>query len=296
MVWHFLLIAAGAINLFLIAQFIDISLAISGFSHVVHVALPLRLAVSFLLLSCFGLFFYALPGELILLWMMGARKLIPSEEKKIIPILESVRQKAIERYPNEIMKTRLWVIDEREINAFAVGRTSVVLTRALVETYNEKKIAAVIAHELGHLYHGDSSRTAVKFGISLIGMLVLFTLTWFSGALNPTTDRVYYINKDEWLLGILIRMVVFIVLLPFVLSTRLVVNLIDALSKRESRMRELRADRFAVEIGLGSALMEFLHNIKDEDFCMQRGPLRKLFATHPPVILRIGQVERMRGL
>ncbi|NHX34812.1 M48 family metalloprotease, partial [Escherichia coli] len=58
---------------------------------------------------------------------------------------------------------RLYILETDEPNAFAAGwnkRNALVgVTRGLLQTLNRQEVQAVLAHEVGHIIHGDSKLT-----------------------------------------------------------------------------------------------------------------------------------------
>jgi heat shock protein HtpX len=64
------------------------------------------------------------------------------------------------------------IVDDPLPNGFAIGKETLILSRTLYETANEDKLAAVIAHEFGHLHNGDSRRLGIAVGVSLISLTI----------------------------------------------------------------------------------------------------------------------------
>ncbi|PIW28565.1 MAG: hypothetical protein COW30_07240 [Rhodospirillales bacterium CG15_BIG_FIL_POST_REV_8_21_14_020_66_15] len=70
---------------------------------------------------------------------------------------------------------RLWVADLDLINAFALPGGHVVLTRGLIENArNGNEVAAVLAHEIGHLKHRHPTKVALEHAAvgSIVGLMV----------------------------------------------------------------------------------------------------------------------------
>ena len=57
---------------------------------------------------------------------------------------------------------RVRVVDSRDVCAYAWPKGAIYLTRGLVELLDDSEIAAVVAHELGHLHQGGHVRTLVS--------------------------------------------------------------------------------------------------------------------------------------
>jgi heat shock protein HtpX len=58
------------------------------------------------------------------------------------------------------------------------------------------------------------------------------------------------------------------------------------------RKEEYEADKFAVKAGYGAGLVSFLDKIKNMEFGKATHILARLYATHPPIMLRIGELKR----
>ena len=61
------------------------------------------------------------------------------------------------------------------------------------------------------------------------------------------------------------------------------------------RKQEYRADQLALKAGFSAGLLSFLEKVKNFEWSSKKGLLAKLYATHPPVMLRIGEVEKSIG-
>lgn len=60
----------------------------------------------------------------------------------------------------------------------------------------------------------------------------------------------------------------------------------------QGRKEEYKADKFAIQAGLGKGLVSFhLEKIKDLSMTGKQTIRNRMYATHPPVMLRIGKME-----
>jgi len=196
---------------------------------------------------------------------------------------------------------KLYVMESKQINAFASGRSPehavICVTSGCLEKLDKQELEGVIAHEMSHIANFDiryMTLTAVMIGmISIIAQIFLRSL-WFSS----TRDKDNKAGAILLLIGIL-----FAILAPIV--TQLV-------SLSISRKREYLADSTAVKFtryppGLKKALQKIKdeHTTKEE---MHKTPkavaplfisdpfkrkISGLFATHPPIDSRISRLGRM---
>ena len=163
----------------------------------------------------------------------------------------------------------------------AFGR-SIGITEGALQL-DDNTVEAIIAHELGHIAHGDAVLNMVLTAniFSLAGLLVVWQLTlvavfWLIVLAVALCCGVRF-GYVSWMLtdrlsGLLQR-----VCEGF---RSVCVALVQILARAVGRKGELEADAFAVELGYGFALCRFL-----ERFADQPQPGRDLFdvlySTHP---------------
>ncbi len=92
-------------------------------------------------------------SDKIVLKMSGARELPASEAPWLHHMVEELS------YAAQIPKPRVYLIPERQANAFATGRNPqngvVAVTQGIVDLLNERELRGVIAHELAHIKNRD---------------------------------------------------------------------------------------------------------------------------------------------
>ena len=127
---------------------------------------------------------------------------------------------------------RIAIAPSKEPNAFVFGRTrkdsTLVIHEGLLPLLNGDELKAVLAHEIGHIRHGDvSTMTFVSF-IPVVAYIVAQQLFWssFIGAGNSNSDAYF----------IIIGMFAF---LAYFISNLLMLAL--------SRARESYADEYSAE-------------------------------------------------
>ena len=59
----------------------------------------------------------------------------------------------------------------------------------------------------------------------------------------------------------------------------------------QGRRAEYKADKFTAQAGLSTGLVSFLEKIKDLKMTGKQTIRNRMYATHPPVMLRIGKME-----
>ncbi|WP_423751128.1 M48 family metalloprotease [Salinirarus marinus] len=219
-------------------------------------------------------------GKKVALWSVGAEEL--SEERH-----RTVHDR-VDRLSDEmgIEKPRLMVADMGVPNAFAVGRKGagvVVVSSELLRLLEPDELEGVLAHELAHIRNRDVVMMVLGQSIaSLVGIAVQWSILLTGD--NDIADFAL-----SMVAGTLSQLVVMV----FVLAI--------------SRYREYVADSDAADaIGGGDPLARALEKIQRgarggadvesnvNALCIfggERGLLRSLFATHPPVEKRIDRLR-----
>jgi len=191
---------------------------------------------------------------------------------------------------------KVYVMEERGLNAFATGRDPkhavVAATRGLLDTMDDDELEAVMAHEMGHVKNYDIRVMMIVFGlVSAIGIvadIIMHSFFWNSDNRNSSPALL--------VVGILAA-----ILAP--LAATLVQLAV-------SRRREYLADSTgALTTRHPEALASALEKIRDHGSVTKRqnsatahlffaNPLRassmaKWFSTHPPVEERIKRLREM---
>jgi heat shock protein HtpX len=194
---------------------------------------------------------------------------------------------------------KLYVIPIAEPNAFATGRNPkhavVAVTQGLLNTLSHDEVAAVIAHELGHVKHYDILIQTIVAAMASAIMWIASMTRWF-GIIGGGRDR-----RDGNAIGWL-----FVALLSPIAAM-----LIQAAI---SRSREYLADDYSRKLmGSGEYLVSALNRIsgREEQIVEAQGGsaisdstahmfiyspkasfVAKLFSTHPSLEERINNLRK----
>ena len=220
-------------------------------------------------------------GEILFEYVYGAVRLTPASAPRLIALVaELVRRAGLERSPV------LFLIPTPLLQAMAAGSRdapSIAVTSGLLHTLSPRELAAVLAHEISHILHGDmfvmrlaAGAGSMTHAMSTAGIFLLiayFPVLWSSGVtLSPLA-------------------IVLLIAAPMVS---------DLLQLSLSRRREFLADAGAVELtGDPMALARALERIEElqgddwERFTARGGRWLRWFSTHPTTAERI---ERLVGL
>jgi heat shock protein HtpX len=229
--------------------------------------------------------------------MAGAREVSRYEAPRLYQMVAHLAQRA------NLPMPRVYLIDSAAPNAFATGRDpqhgAVAVTTGLLQMLNDNEVAAVIAHELGHIKNRDTliSTIAATFAgaIALLADMAQWAL--LLGGFGRHDDDA----EDSGLAGLVSGLL--LILVAPIAATLIQLAI--------SRTREFEADAAGAAIsGSPLALASALRKI---EAWKQRLPLAtnpavanlytvnplnggaivNLFSTHPPTEERIARLEQM---
>ena len=227
-------------------------------------------------------------ADKIVLRMHNAKEMSASDCPMFVGIVAELAARAGLPMP------RVYLIDSPHPNAFATGRdpahAAVAATTGLLAVLERREVAAVMAHELGHIRNRDT--------------LVMTMTATIAGAISMLANFGFFFNNGARANPL--AMIAAIFLAPF---AAMLVQLAI------SRTREYGADRAAAEIcrdprALASALAKLHHAAaRIPNPVVRRNPAAaalyivpgagggsdSLFATHPDTGNRIAELERIAG-
>lgn len=237
-------------------------------------------------------------GDRIVLRLTGAREVTADEEPVLHNVVEEMAIAA------GIVKPRVYVLENPALNAFATGmtpaRSAIGVTRGLLDSLNREELQGVVGHEMGHIVNWDI-RYATAVGV-IVGLIALVS----DAALRALyfSDRSRNSSKaGPGALFVMLALVAFAALAPvFALLVQFAV----------SRQREFLADATSVRLtrhpeGLISALEKLAasaqpfrganratqHMFIVNPFRNFREKTSRLYATHPPIELRINRLRNL---
>ena len=246
-------------------------------------------------------------GDRIVLRMTGAQPVTVDEEPQLHNVVEEMAVAA------GIRKPKVYVIETDALNAFATGmtptRSSIGVTRGLLESLNREELQGVVGHEMGHIVNWDI-RYATAVGV-IVGLIALISdgalrSLRFSGRSRSSSSSARSGSQGG---GGAVIIVLFLLL--FAALAPLFAKLVQM---AVSRQREFLADATSVRLtrhpeGLISALEKLSLNAKPFEGANSAtqhmfivNPFRNfsekaayLFATHPPLELRMRRLRNLGG-
>lgn len=225
-------------------------------------------------------------GEKLLRLLNRVRPLETKRETEYLqPLFEEVYAHAKEKH-KRLRTIEIGIIDNMTVNAMALGRKTIAVTKGAMQTFTEEELKAVMAHEVAHLIHGDTMATMYAIignGILsvfvLVARLFLLLLDWVQNALNGKRG---FLAVFMFLLRLYFEFSIWI--LNFGLQVTLSVN---------SRKNELQADLFSYAIGYDTDMIEALYLLEKISLGDNSSLIQKMTASHPRVTLRIKHLEEL---
>lgn len=244
----------------------------------------------------FCLLFYAVAmlvalspiGEWFIRLTNHARRLETNREiDYLAPIFEEVYTEAKEQYPY-LPKITVYTIDSLVVNACAMGRHTIAVTRGAMESFNEDELKAVIAHEIGHILYGHTTALLLNiigngvFSVFVIvAKCVLSILDFIQAPVEVKTKGISYLFIS------LIRFLFNVVLFVFMFIGNIILS-------ANNRNNEYQADEFAHQIGFGEDLIESLYLLQKMSLGEEMKLVERMTASHPLIAKRIGRLETLQ--
>lgn len=225
-------------------------------------------------------------GEKLLRLLNRVRPLETKRETEYLqPLFDEVYARAKEKY-KRLRKIEICVIDNMTVNAIALGRRTIAVTKGAMQTFTEEELKAIMGHEVAHLVNGDTMAcmyAIIGNGILsvfvLLARLFLLLLDWVQSAFN---------GKRSFLSILILLLKLYfefsIWLLNFGLQVILSVN---------SRKNEFQADMFSYAIGYDSDMIEALYLLEKISLGDNSTIIQKMIASHPRITLRIKKLEEL---
>lgn len=244
----------------------------------------------------FCLLFYAIAlvialsplGEWFLRLTSHARQLETNREiDYLVPLYEEVYTEAKEQY-SYLPEIKIYTIDSLVVNAFAIGRHTIAVTRGAMETFSEDELKAVISHEIGHILYGHTTALILNvigngvFSVFVIvAKCVLSVLDLLQAPFEEKTKGISYLFLSMFRFLFNLILFVFMFLGNVILSAN-------------SRNNEYQADEFAHQIGYGGDLIESLYLLQKMSLGEEMALVERMTASHPLLAKRIGRLETLQ--
>ncbi|KUJ70147.1 peptidase [Streptomyces albus subsp. albus] len=229
-------------------------------------------------------------------YLLRLHRPMPHERARLEPVWREVTARA----GVDGRQYELWIQDSQDLNAYAAAGHIVAVTRFALEQLPSTRLAAVLAHELGHHTGGHAWSSLLKYWYSLPGRAawrVIRAVVVFAVAVTS-----YF----SWAVtAALVCTVGIITLLTITVTFGLPLLLlaIPYLMAALGRRAELRADRHAAALGFAPMLAEVLYVMHTTELQARHqaaalgkplarpGALARLLATHPDYPTRLQRLQ-----
>jgi len=228
-------------------------------------------------------------GEKLLRFFEHVRKIETKQEKAyLLPLFQEVYMQAKELSP-KLGHIELCVIDKMAVNACALGKHTIAVTKGAIETFSEDELKAMIAHEIAHILYRDTmARLYMTVGNGIFTVFVLisqafiFIAEWIE-ILHSKSKSSF---SPAWVFIAIIKLLFTLILLVAQFLMRFAMSF-------SSRRSEFRADRYAYDLGHGEKLVEAFYLMEKIQLGDNRSVLQKMTASHPRITARIERLETL---
>ncbi|MCL2354405.1 MAG: M48 family metalloprotease [Oscillospiraceae bacterium] len=229
-------------------------------------------------------------GEVILRAVENCREPLTEREKSyLLPIFEEVYDSAKEINPSLNSNIKIYIMDAMFVNAFAIGRQTIAVTKGAIETFSEDELKGILAHELGHMTYGHTKALL----LSVIGNFFFTVIVWIFRLMLYVTQLISTIVAQFNIIGLGFMFVTFIAKLLVEISVLIFINISQVILALNSRMNEEIADKFAHEMGYGRELISGLYLLQKITMNTKIRLVDRVKASHPHLGNRIAKLERL---
>jgi len=214
-----------------------------------------------------------------------------AETDYLMPLFEEVYENSKEINPGLNNGIQLYIMDAMYVNAFAIGRQTVAVTRGAIETFTPDELKGILAHELGHMTYGHTKALL----LSLIGNIYFAAIVWVLRLLLNVINFISGAFAFTSVLGFVIAIFAFLIRLYINLLLLIFVNLSEVILAINSRVNEIQADTFGFEAGYGRELISGLYLLQKISINTELDILEKAKATHPHIAYRIKNLEELEN-
>jgi Zn-dependent protease with chaperone function len=217
---------------------------------------------------------------------LGARRPSDDELEVIAPIWRELAAAANQPQYRYVIR----VIDSDELNAYACGGHLLVVTSFAIDELTERELSGVLAHELSHHLGLHTAALTLGHWLSLPVLLLARVGFYLQNVARAATDSFASHSAALTALGRIAAGL--LTAMSWVFLAALYAS--DALANLVGHASEYEADRRAVRMGYGRALVDALRAvIRLGGGNRAVGWRDRLASTHPPARTRVARIEAM---
>jgi len=227
-------------------------------------------------------------GEVLLRFFEDCRLPATEQEKAYLtPLFEEVYRQAKEVNPNLNNGIKLYIMDAMYVNAFAIGRKTVAVTRGAMETFTRDELKGVLAHELGHMIYGHTKALL----LTVIGNILFSIIVWVLRLLLYILELASVILAAFNFIGWIFKFMTMVTRIVFNIFVFVFINAGQLILAFNSQMNEFQADKFAFDTGYGKEQISALYLLQKISMNAKVKWSEKLKASHPHTANRIQYLE-----
>lgn len=226
----------------------------------------------------------------------------PNILNRLEPLFLEVKERAKNKQTDFVIddNIQLYISDDDSINAFAMGRRTVCVTRGLLQL-NDEQIKGVLGHEFGHLASHDTELTLLitvgNFIITAIVTVIRVVLAIY----NVIISIIAGILGDEGaIVGLMHALASFITTLCINGLMWIWTQLGILLVMKSSRNAEYEADAFSCNLGYSEGLLSFFRILDHMETRSGQKERNNIFAalasSHPDTSKRIARIQERSTL
>jgi len=229
-------------------------------------------------------------GEILLRFIENCREPSTQEERDyLLPMFEEVFQDALAINPKLNKGIKIYIMDAMYVNAFAIGRKTIAVTRGALATFTRDELKGVLAHELGHMTYGHTKALL----LAVIGNFLFSAIVWAFRILLRIIMAISVLVAHFNIIGIIFAFMSFVLKIMVEVLLFVFVHLGQIILSLNSRDNEIQADTFTYEMGYGRELVSALYLLQKISVGGKVKLSHKIKATHPHIAYRIRYLEEM---
>ena len=245
-------------------------------------ALPFGFIRNIITFVCVIVFLLSPLAETMLRGLEDVRYIATKKEKeRLYPIFNEVYNKVKKNHKWISGNIELFLVDTAKIEAFALCKNTIAISKGLMETFTDEEIKAILSHEFAHLIKGDAQvKSLIYFGTSVFttsAVIAYKVIEWI------------YITLGDGLVSSLLKLVN-LVIYGFLTIT---VKLLCLLVTGSDRRLEYKADAYSVQLGYGRAMTDGLYLTQSMEIADKKQLSNRLIESHPRTAYRIERLENM---
>ena len=211
------------------------------------------------------------------------------EQNYLMPIFEEVYNNAKTANSTLNSAIKLYIMDAMYVNAFAIGRKTIALTKGAMETFTAEELKGVLAHEFGHMTYGHTKALL----LSVIGNFFYSIILWILRLLLSIVESITSTFASMNVVILVFRLMAFVLRIVFEVSTFIFINLGEIILAINSRAQEMQADEFSYKIGYGREQISALYLLQKIEINAKVKLSERLKASHPYLSDRIAHLEKL---